>query len=259
MILYKYASYEDGRLIIDGSSIGFASPASFNDPFEVDAYPRETAAEPGADMFARFRSDLKRLVWLRESAILCLTRSALNPLMWAHYGDGHRGFVVGLDAQKSGFTSTKMNLVPAQYGSVIYSECRPGHDLVARSRMIVGSEFSFRPALLEKLQRLFLHKPLCWSYEEEVRVVKCIKGIKESTQLPSGKFTVVRRESSQLYAVGIPTGAMVEVYLGARSPLVGPRLRAFEQALRDAHPKVRVRRCVVGTNEWALEAQELGT
>lgn len=257
MILYKYTPYDSGRKIISGNSIGFASPESFNDPFEVTGYPREMAPDPISRAFADIRSYVKRHAWLQAAAVLSLTRSPLNPLMWAHYADAHRGFVIGFDVHKCGFTSTDTNLLPAQYGSVIYTQNRPTFDLVSTSLMEVGREFSYRPDLLEKLQRLFLYKPLCWSYEEEVRVVKCVAGIEQERRLPSGTFTVVSGRHADLYTLPVPEGAITDVFLGMRTPLA-PRAEwlTFQAELLERHPRARLRRCVVSTEEWTIEDED---
>lgn len=258
MIVYKYAPYESGRKIIAGNSIGFACASDFNDPFELTGYPTEVADSPALQIFADIRSGAKRDIWARNTGILCLTRSALNPLMWAHYADAHRGFVFGFDAKVAGLTSPTDTLLPAQFGSMIYTGQKPTHEVVASAIMEVGSEFSYRPELLEKLQRLFLYKPLCWSYEEEVRVVKCIKGIDENPQLLSGSFTVLLLGDRHLYLIALPDNSIREVYLGVRNPIADRgALAMFTSELHGRHPDARILKCAVGETEWSLESHEI--
>ncbi|MGH8068253.1 MAG: DUF2971 domain-containing protein [Candidatus Entotheonellia bacterium] len=259
MILYKYVLYEAGRKIIAGNSIGFAGASDFNDPFELTGYPREEAANPVLQFITNIRADAKRGIWIRNSAILCLTRSPLNPLMWAHYAEAHRGFVIGFDVNVSGFTATDMNLLPAQFGSMIYTEQKPRHKLVISALMEVGGEMSYRPELLEKLQRLFLHKPLCWSYEEEVRIVRCVKGIEHAAELPSGTFTLLALSDRQLYLLALPDDAIREVYLGVRNPIIDQgEIQSFAAEMHKQHANARLLRCVVGEAEWTLESKEVG-
>ena len=74
---------------------------------------------------------------------------------------------------------------------------------------------------MRKLQRLFLHKPICWSYEEEVRVVKCLKGISGmESKTPSGTFNTIKIDERDLYLYSMPKEALVEVYFGVRSNAV---------------------------------------
>lgn len=258
MILYKYTPYEAGRKIIAWNPIGFACASDFNDPFELTGYPREETETPVLQFFANIRADAKRGIWVRNSAILCLTRSPLNPLMWAHYAEAHRGFVIGFDVNVSGFTSTDANLLPAQFGSMIYTEQRPKHKLVTSALMQVGSEISYRPELLEKLQRLFLYKPLCWSYEQEVRIVKCVKGIEYTEELPSETFTLLLLGDRRLYLLALPDDAIREVYLGVRNPIIAQgEIQSFAAEMHKHHANARLLRCVVGETEWTLESKEV--
>ena len=256
MIFYKYVPHEAGLKIITENSIGFACAANFNDPFELTAYPREVTMDPMRQVFAGIRADAKRDIWVRNIAILSLTRSPLNALMWAHYAEAHSGFVIGFDVRVCEFTLSKANLLPVQFGSVIYTEHRPKDELITSSLMKVGGECSYRPELLEKLQRLFLYKPLCWSYEEEVRVVKCVKGIEKAQILPSGTSTVLSLGGAELYAVDLPVNAIAEVYLGVRNPLRRSDLTGFVNKVRKQNPDARVLECIVGTREWTLKSRE---
>ncbi|MDR4497425.1 MAG: DUF2971 domain-containing protein [Candidatus Scalindua sp.] len=63
---------------------------------------------------------------LKENyAVLSLTRSPLNPLMWAHYGQEHSGIVIDIDINGAGFTNEKNNFVPVHLGNVIYTQTKP--------------------------------------------------------------------------------------------------------------------------------------
>ena len=41
--------------------------------------------------------------------------------MWAHYADAHHGVVIEFDARTAGFLDEETNMVPAHFGSVIYT------------------------------------------------------------------------------------------------------------------------------------------
>jgi hypothetical protein len=77
MILYKYVSFKGGLKILESNSIGFSNPWDFNDPFEM-------AASHGLLPNSSFAPLVLRKL-METTAILSLTRSPLNPLMWAHY------------------------------------------------------------------------------------------------------------------------------------------------------------------------------
>jgi hypothetical protein len=77
MILYKYVSFDGGCEILGGASIAFSNPWDFNDPFEM-------ASSHGILPKSNFAPIVLKSM-MERSGVLSLTRSPLNPLMWAHY------------------------------------------------------------------------------------------------------------------------------------------------------------------------------
>ncbi|MCU6303697.1 DUF2971 domain-containing protein [Enterobacter cloacae] len=45
--------------------------------------------------------------------------------MWAHYADSHKGIVVGFDVTDPRLTSLEENILPVQFGNVIYAKTQP--------------------------------------------------------------------------------------------------------------------------------------
>jgi len=118
-------SPEGALKALKGNSIAFAIASEFNDPFETQAgYPVQ-ASNPIEDIFEGARSWMKRHAWTENSGVLSLTRTPTNPLMWSHYANGHRGVAIGFDADVAGFFDENICLIPAQYGSIIYTHTRP--------------------------------------------------------------------------------------------------------------------------------------
>lgn len=245
MILYKYVPFESGKKILETSTLGFSQPKYFNDPFDMPSYPSAEVSGESFDGIIDFvRMDAKATVWADNTGILSLTRTPTNPLMWAHYADKHRGMVIGIDVQAAGLTQEDSNLVPAQYGSVIYVSGRPNQAFMAKitSGLAVGATHSFPHDHYEKLQRLFLHKPLCWSYEEEVRVLKCLKGIEaEGSETPSGRFRVAKIGGQPLYLYSVPADAIREVYFGFRLEMEDAD--GFYYFAKERLPHLRVLEC----------------
>jgi hypothetical protein len=220
MILYKYVSFEAGKAILGRNSIGFSQPKCFNDPFDLPTYPPEPAPNPVESLFSDVRTWVKNHIWAENTGILSLTRTPTNPLMWAHYADKHQGVVVGLDVVGAGLTNEETNFIPAQYGSVVYITRRQNNPFVGefKTPIEVGGTHHFMHDHYEKLQRVFLSKPLCWSYEEEVRVLKCLKGISaETSQTPSGRFESVDISGRFLYLFSLAPGSIKELYFGIRT------------------------------------------
>ena len=261
MILYKYVSYEVGMKIIENNSVGFSLPCNFNDPFELEAaYPSEEGENPLELMFNGIRSWAKKDIWKRSTGILSLTRQPLNSLMWAHYGSQHTGIVIGIDSDIEEFTCEKTNLVPVQYGSVIYTDKKPDSSFLSKptEEIEVGGTFHFPYGQLERLQRKFLFKPRCWSYEEEVRIAKCLKGIENSKNITSGTFSEINVEGTPLYLLPLPEGTIKEIYLGVRSnAMKSNEEQAFFTSVKKYQPKARIFECCISKFSWNLERSEL--
>jgi hypothetical protein len=220
MMLYKYVPFATGKAILQSGRVCFSLPKYFNDPFDKPRYPREKGANPLTDIFGSKQIWGKELVWGANTGILSLTRTPTNPLMWAHYAEMHKGMVIGIDAVAAGFTDESSNLIPAQFGSVIYVSRRPTQQFISKSQtpLAVGATHHFASDHYEKLQRIFLHKPLYWAYEEEVRVLKCLGGLSEMGGAnPSGDFKIIKVNDKLLHLLALPKGALKEVYFGLRS------------------------------------------
>lgn len=124
MILYKYYGFNSGLTALQNSQFGFRTPRNFNDPFELTFLSNAEGPNSKLDQFEMELDQLKGSV-----AILSLTRTPLNPLMWAHYGEGHAGFVIGYDTSDKFLTSSKYNLVPVDDGDVVYANTKNLHAL----------------------------------------------------------------------------------------------------------------------------------
>lgn len=261
MILYKYVSHDAGMKILKNCSVGFTKPIHFNDPFEIEAaYPSAIGNNPIDIMMNSIRNWAKKDAWKNSTGILSLTRQPLNPLMWAHYGREHKGMVIGIDSSISDFTCEETNLVPIQFGSVIYTNIKPDAPFLSKSTepIVVGETFHFPRGQLERIQRMFLYKPACWAYEEEVRVAKCLKGIGSGTAIKSGKFKSIEVDGRPLYLLDLPKGAIKEVYVGVRSVFQNAN-RALEliRDIHDLHPQAAVYGCRISSHSWSLDRFEL--
>ncbi|SER85934.1 DUF2971 domain-containing protein [Giesbergeria anulus] len=185
MKLYKYYSYTGGLAAIDSRQYGFTEPNQFNDPFEITYLLDSTNADSFLPVIRAIK-DLKTRV-----CILCLTKSPINPLMWAHYGESHKGFVVEYDVDDEFLTSTRYNIVPVQNGAVTYKskdQCisfpdfkfDDFHQVFLRACGSDGDEINSYSKLIEYL---YLTKSRIWDYEDEVRVVKLVDSLFEETHV----------------------------------------------------------------------------
>ncbi|RQM69743.1 DUF2971 domain-containing protein [Aeromonas hydrophila] len=183
---YKYIPFGEDKLslnIITKGTIKFTCPKDFNDPFdcqpvvstdrlhETNAFKRAVAMLPKDmgmielkikkekminDLKKRVRSGEFFSIFLERVGVLSLSCQYDNALMWSHYADYHRGFVVGFkyinpdDLEENAKDMQVGNLIPYK---VTYSKDKPTHVL---------SSDDFDMSVL-------LTKDDIWSYEEEER------------------------------------------------------------------------------------------
>lgn len=182
-VLYKYCSVTEYSLdSLRTGTFWFATPRSFNDPFDcaitlaedalqesvehalrrITANPhyvagsippeRWQADERDAQAFAAFRNSLYRV--LDDAGVLCLAEACDDLLMWGHYGNSHRGICIGL--QRDPLTVLGKAAQPVNYQS----------DYPRLSLVDFDSTINQR-----SLDWLWLTKAAAWSYEREWRVL----------------------------------------------------------------------------------------
>ena len=224
MRLFKYVPIKAAEAILKTNTIGFSRFGFLNDPSDMPYALSEPIDKAAEGLLAGLRAWSKTQIWEKNTAVLSLNRTPTNLLMWAHYADGHHGVVIEFDARTAGFLNEETNMVPAHFGSVIYTS-QPDVTSYASTfeeGVVVGQTHHFVSSHYEKWQRLFLVKPLDWAYEEEVRVVKCINGISAASPTnESGTFTIVqleeRGQSRDLHCYHLPDQSIAAVYIGIRT------------------------------------------
>lgn len=161
-ILYKYVNMLTAERILTTNSIRFSNMSSFNDPCDRPELPIQRPGRFSNPTSHLVRAITKEQMWEENTGILCLTRSATNALMWAHYGDSHRGVILGFNIARAGFRIKTKNMIPAQFGSVIYTRDpdRSPSNLSGAKKIITGHTFKYDPRRYEQFQKLFLTKPL---------------------------------------------------------------------------------------------------
>lgn len=190
------------QLIVDGR-VFFASPSSFNDPFECDPpmifskgaimSPREirqmvdkraphlnhTQRRERSRQFERKQhfpetNQTLQLVLtegirqtIQEVSVLCLSARYDSILQWSHYAGSHTGFAVGLDPTVDWrhivTVSDKTLPVTLKAMDVHYQSARPRLDLDFQARTKEEQD--------EQMKIIFLTKHLDWKYEQERRIV----------------------------------------------------------------------------------------
>lgn len=227
MILYKYYSFDAGMKAIASKQLGFRKPKEFNDPFELTAFSAVVEEKLSDDT-----DDCGVITpWVdsvADQVVICsLTRSPINPLMWSHYGNDHRGIVVGYDVDVPLLTQGDSMLIPVQEGSVFYSHAKESDTWSQQDKDNVfevllssmGIGLNSEQHIKHLIKRLLLNKSIHWAYEEEVRVVKILTHwgltVEEFWEDALNRYTPVPNiKGLVLYDEEVP---IVSVHLGCRT------------------------------------------
>lgn len=233
MILYKYVSFDSAIKIIGGAKISFTKAEQFNDPFEMHAISNYSHlindASPVVSSLSTEPSTLRIGVNM-FNGVLSLTRNPLNNLMWSHYADEHRGVVIGIDVEEAGYCDENSNIIPANYGDVIYTKTFPKILKTPSSEKRFNCyrfTKSFSQDTFDFFKYAYLFKGVDWSYEEEVRVLKNVghRFIDEDNEdnednnyykNSNGEWHHIKiSEHKELYLCSFPKIAIKEIYFGA--------------------------------------------
>lgn len=192
---YKYLPFDIGSLkILTQGTIKFNKPSEFNDPFDCDPSHENKNIEEFLErrpdlvkkvakylnlsdsqipeekphMIARLRDAINDGLFGQPASdnvgICCLTKDPLNLLMWAHYANNHKGFVVEFDIPIESYDKPT--------SEVEFFELLIPHEVkYFQKKPIVN----FDDSLEEKLEKQFLTKGEDWKYEQEERVVDYIR------------------------------------------------------------------------------------
>jgi hypothetical protein len=252
MILYKYLSLDHALAMLESSTVGFTQAPGLNDPSETTA-----ARHIGDDSnFLRGWSRRNAINW--TYSILSLTRNPLNAIMWSHYCDGHRGLVVGIDCSAAGLNDEITCVLPARYGSVIYSASKPVHAYFGSDDDVVrqGGLYQYQASYLEALQRMFLYKSAEWNYEEEVRVVKTVATIGQmgGTLLPNSRSAF----GGDTWLCKISPCAIYSVHVGIRAYDDIEQAIALFARIHAAVPNAKLFDYSYQKDAWGLKGRDLG-
>jgi len=188
---YKYREINEGNLkIISEGTIRLSSPLDFNDPFDstpaYDPASIEEWTKRRPDLFykvgkvfkvspaerimnkGKMTQNLRRVVgsgeWskalMKTFGVFCVSRNPCNALMWAHYANDHKGFLVEFKIDFSTRLPKRL-LEPMIPLEVRYTNERPIIDWAAGA---------------EKLELYLLTKSEDWAYEEEERILNTETG-----------------------------------------------------------------------------------
>lgn len=222
-MLYKYHS-PDRKKVFEDRKIRFSQFGTLNDPYESSVLIDDGSYSEGeiGEEFESIRQDVSQIkgkemrpysdgavnsvkamcspagksematkFFETKIGILSLSRNHRNLLMWAHYGNDHKGYVIAFDETHEFFhTSHDESIVPAAW-DVRYA---------ANKRVFSKMD----------LPEIYCEKSIDWAYEEEVRVFKA---------LDEGYEFKIKEQTSDGYSIvlfEVPKEAFKSIYLGAK-------------------------------------------
>jgi hypothetical protein len=254
MMIYKYVT--GTRIdILERCLIRFTQASALNDPFETEPnlcefedylrrLGRRTLEEQrhrGTFMqlaVAEFMLEptvRKKLAKFRQDnnsnyAFLSLSKKQNNLLMWSHYSDSHRGFVLGFESDHAFFQTTILREVRA-LTEVSYSPTRP----------IMPAPDQNWTNLAEIM---FFTKSDHWSYEEELRLVKN----------PHCADEVIPSEDGQdIYLFKFPSECLKEIILGHR--MLRELRQRILQVVEAKYPEVQLLKAHISSAHFELDVQ----
>jgi len=222
--LYKYFTRKNGTSILRDLEVKITPPAEFNDPFEFSPrYPTghdETSLKRAREAFETTAST--------KYGVFCASVENNNPLLWAHYGDSHKGIAIG-------FNTSKWLKIASQFLPVNYSE----------TKILISIGEKARDEQAIDIVKLAITKHILWDYEDEYRMLFALK---------SSTPRIINKK--RLFFERIPTEIITDVILGACYPKRHERRIAL--ILQD--PKfsaVHFQRARLNNDEYKIDLEDI--
>ena len=202
--IFKYGGLHDLERTLNDETLGFSNLVDYNDPFESEysTYLFIKDLEKRAN-FMRFDVTQKNEpeIWksydqiknwitdhLSSQRVTCFSKSPIEPLMWAHYADKHKGVCYCFDKDVYGNEYAS--------GEVIYSSHLP------KLQLLYGSSTS--SDVERQLENIILTKSKPWSYEQEFRFYTSLDKQSHRFDSKSLKYVILGMRSSDDFSFVSP-------------------------------------------------------
>jgi len=176
--------------------------------YEMAPQVFEETLGPAAHQVLAFGSENRRQAFSNSSlealdrhvGIFCLSEVPDSLLMWSHYAESHRGFLIGFNSEDGFFNQKGYEEDPIRHlRAISYADKRPS---------FAGFSLAMTETELMSLVDLTLFtKADAWSYEREWRMVQPL----------ASADSVVSSEAAAVHLYKIPATAITSVVLGARA------------------------------------------
>lgn len=195
---YKYLPFNENSLkILTEGTIKFTNPETFNDPFDtrppyvanfediaktkfktIRKHSKTLGESPAQTILKKRKYAAQMKIAAESEAIntnvvsnfgmVCLTSTPDNLLMWSHYAESHKGFIVGFKIPTNGAFSA-VDIHNEIDITKYWTDCLyplPVDYCTERPVVLYGSDSD-----LETSQKALLSKSVDWEYERESRVI----------------------------------------------------------------------------------------
>ena len=195
--IFKYGSLSSLARTLDDETLGFSELSNYNDPFEsefstflhiLDANKRKSFMASNVSQHNEpdvWESYHRTMDWIKSyfssKRVTCFSQSPVEPLMWAHYADKHKGVCYWFD--KSVFDDSYTS------GEVVYSSSLP------KLHLDFGKTTSGE--IKRHLDNIILTKSQSWAYEKEYRFFVTSQEVAHKFNPKSLKFVILGMRSAE--------------------------------------------------------------
>ncbi len=150
----------------------FSSPAELNDPHDCQVDIEQSIRSAIGETTGKQRADLELLLRQKEtlaslrsnldcSGVCSFSNKLLNPVMWSHYADGHRGIGLYYQIPEAFILDNAMGMQGVSYGDSLMT------DWLKTNKVSFDADYLF---LI--IKRALTIKGKVWDYERELRFIR---------------------------------------------------------------------------------------
>jgi len=208
--LYKYREINEFTFkIFEDSSLFFASPNLFNDPYDSFYTEKNGLQDMAKRLGQPFNDGHKKeqiQKFKKNVAILSLSHNSDNILLWSHYADDHKGICLEfeIDDYDNFFNDKTIDNRPLQYTKTpaILDIHRHQEALIPAKNggFLEGPRYSTNSIDAQCFDALFIKNKI-WTYEEEYRFVKRGKPFSAHFQPSNLKSVIIGSECESTFLI----------------------------------------------------------
>jgi len=165
MRVYKFLSADIAQKVIAERRLKISTFSEMNDPFELLGIVL-TAAPHAVEFLEYFKTQTFETL-KRQTGAICFSERWVDPVLWAHYADQHKGIALGFELDPSEDVGAR------RVAYVAAKQERNITELLERLAAVIGADRQEQIKVMEAGAPLF-EEILCtkfdhWAYEQEVR------------------------------------------------------------------------------------------